>query len=88
MSNKISEDTLYLINVIADIRTVTGVNEKPMLSELADAIDKAIKAKIDLAYLEGYFDGGTAKEIRELFFSDNVSKYKDMKAEQKKNIKK
>ena len=38
-----NESSMFLISVLADIRIATGVNEKPMLSELAGAI----KAKFD-----------------------------------------
>jgi hypothetical protein len=40
-----SED--YLINVLADIFMVTGLRERPMLSELAGEIGKLIKALRD-----------------------------------------
>jgi len=34
----VDDETMFLIQVIGDIRRKTGVGDKPMLSELADAI--------------------------------------------------
>jgi hypothetical protein len=52
MSHKPTIDdgrTVFLCGIIADIRQVTGVGDKPMLSELAAAIKASIQARVDEA---------------------------------------
>ena len=46
----------YLISVIGNIRQKTGIGDKPMLSELADALQKEMRMR----YWNGMFDAAEA----------------------------
>jgi len=50
----IAAETTLLCAVLADIRIATGVNEKPMLGELAGAIKAKITERERLAKLDAY----------------------------------
>lgn len=55
--NTFSKAEMVLINIIADIRIATGVNERPMISELALAIKDKIDGEKRKCYIRGLNSG-------------------------------
>lgn len=51
------DEELTLLGVIADIRKKTELGDKPMLSELADAIVKLIEDAREEGYEAGHWSG-------------------------------